>query len=126
MLDAIFPPWNRALVQSLGSRRRLEEQLGRRELGEGMSADEPRIPRVGDILVARENLTLWVPCIDEKNHTTYSYSSVRDFEMGDAVIIVDIFFNTGIWRVFSDGNIYDYETPSVWDDDWDLIGSDEE
>ena len=91
-----------------------------------MSADEPRLPRVGDILVARENLTLWVPCIDEKNNTTYSYSNLRDFEMGDAVIIVDIFFDTGIWRVFSDGNIYDYETPSVWDDDWDLISSDEE
>ena len=90
-----------------------------------MSTDKPRLPRSGDILVARENLTLWVPCIDEKNNTTYSYSSLRDFEMGDAVIIVDV-SNSGIWRVFSDGKIYDYETPSVWDDDWDLVRSDEE
>jgi len=91
-----------------------------------MSKESRRQPQPGDILVARENLTLWVPCIDEKDHTTYSYSSLRDFEMGDAVIIVGIFFDTGIWRVFSDGKIYDYETPSVWDDDWDLIRSDEE
>jgi hypothetical protein len=88
-----------------------------------MSKDNERQPQPGDILVARENLTLWVPPIDEKNRRRWT--GLRDFEVGDAVIVVEV-FNSGTWRVFSDGKIYDYETPSVWDDDWDLVRSDEE
>ncbi len=73
------------------------------------------IPKPGDMLVAKASMSLWTKCDDK------GYFEVRNFEIGDPALLVEIYGHWQHWLVYCDDRFSTYDTPHVWDDYWDLL-----
>lgn len=74
-----------------------------------------RRPKPGDILVARSSLSLWT------RYDDMGYFETKNFEIGDAALLLDILDSGQHWCMYRDNQFLEYETPHVWDDDWNLL-----
>ena len=74
-----------------------------------------RIPKPGDLLVAKSSLTLWTTPSSE------GYLQVKNFEIGESVMLTKIVIPARLWLVYSNNEFFEYETPYFWDGDWNLI-----